>query len=143
MATGDAVDVTAADRKTGLAKRRRPQCALERDTAGAHPHGYFGAVGQRHPHHFGPVGAPPPKRLGKLLLKCLRDLPPERVRVVELHDAGPGPAAVRGRPRVTFHRDHLMAPARKPGASEQAGRACPDDGYSHGRTSFGMLDSIY
>jgi hypothetical protein len=62
---------------------------------------------------------------------------------VELHDAGPGPAAVFGRPLVTFHCDYLMAPARQSGASEQAGRACADDGYSHGRTSFDTLDSIY
>jgi hypothetical protein len=35
-----------------------------------------------------------------------------------------------------------MAAARQPGADEQAGGACPDDGYTHGRTPFDMLDSI-
>jgi hypothetical protein len=140
---GDAVDVTAADREAGLGKRRRPQRGFERDPAGAHPHGDLGAVGQRHPHHFGAVREPPAKRLGKLLLQRLRDLDAERVSVVELHDPEPGPAAVRGRPGVSLHRDYLVAPARQPGTSEQAGGACPDDGYSHGRTSFATLDSIY
>ena len=37
---------------------------------------------------------------------------------------------------VSLHRDYLVAPARQPGTSEQAGGACPDDGYSHGRTCF-------
>jgi hypothetical protein len=58
-------------------------------------------------------------------------LMPERVSVVELHDAAPRPAPIGHGARVALHRDHLMPPARQAGAGEQTGRTGTDNGYPH------------
>ena len=134
-----AVDVATVSLQAGLAERGRPQRALERGTAGAHPHGDLASAGQRQLDRLGTGGQPPSQSLGKFLRQRLHDLIPEGVGVVELHDSAPWPAAVSRRPGITLHCDHLVTAARQRGAHEQAGGAQSDDGYSHDDHPFGIL----
>jgi len=106
---GHAVGVAAANSEAGLVQRGRPQRALERDPTRADPHGDLAAAGQLKLDRLSAGRHPLAQRVGKFLAQRVHDLRPEGVRVMELHDAEPRPAAVRRRPWVALHRDDLVA----------------------------------